>query len=62
MAIHQTKGGKNSISKDIWINELPFKMAFIMWRIWKVKVPVDENLRRWRLQGPTKSWCCTNLN
>lgn len=37
-----------------------FKMAFLMWRIWKGKVPIDEYIRRWGIQGPTRCCCCTN--
>ncbi|KAK6788058.1 hypothetical protein RDI58_016583 [Solanum bulbocastanum] len=33
-------------------------MAFMMWRMWKFKIPVDDRLRRWGLEGPSRYWCC----
>ncbi|KAH0777307.1 hypothetical protein KY290_008718 [Solanum tuberosum] len=50
----------NRIHKWIWTKGIPFKMAFMMWRLWKFKVPVDDRLRRWGLQGPSRCWCCEN--
>lgn len=32
--------------KWIWINKIPFIMNFMMWRLWKFKVLVDDRLRR----------------
>ncbi|WMV33800.1 hypothetical protein MTR67_027185 [Solanum verrucosum] len=48
----------NKIYKWIWTKGVPFKMAFMMWRLWKSKIPVDDRLRRWGLEGPSKCWCC----
>lgn len=33
-----------------------------MWRKWKEKVPVDENLRIQDIKGPTRCWCCNRPN
>ncbi|KAH0665618.1 hypothetical protein KY285_026824 [Solanum tuberosum] len=33
-------------------------MAFIMWRLRKFKISVDDRVRRWGLEGPFKCWCC----
>lgn len=46
--------------KDIWIKGLPFKIAFFIQKMWKEKVPVDDYIRRWGVQGPSRCWCCTN--
>ncbi|KAH0777413.1 hypothetical protein KY290_008824 [Solanum tuberosum] len=48
----------NKIYKWIWTKGVPFKVAFMMWRLWKFKIPVDDRLRRWGLEGPSKCWCC----
>ncbi|KAK4708059.1 hypothetical protein R3W88_028984 [Solanum pinnatisectum] len=37
-------------------------MAFLMWRLWKFKIPVDDRVRRWGVQGPSKCWCCESPN
>ncbi|KAH0711351.1 hypothetical protein KY289_007310 [Solanum tuberosum] len=26
-------------------------MVFLMWRLWKFKIPVDDRVRRWGVQG-----------
>lgn len=35
-------------------------MAFLIWRIWKFKVPVDNRIRRWGIEGPSMCWRCEN--
>lgn len=50
----------NKIMKDVWVKGLPFKMAFLMWRLWKFKIPVDDRIRRWGYEGPSRCWCCPN--
>lgn len=29
-----------------------------MWRLWKFKISVDDRVRIWGLEGPSKYWCC----
>ncbi|WMV09687.1 hypothetical protein MTR67_003072 [Solanum verrucosum] len=41
----------NKIYKWIWTKGVPFKMAFLMWRLWKFKIPVDDRVRRWEYRG-----------
>lgn len=38
------KEDKNKIFKGIWTKGVPFKIAFLIWRLWKQKVPVDDTL------------------
>lgn len=57
MAVDQRKGVKEFDLQNIWIKGLPFKMAFLMWRIRKGKVPVDDNLRRRGIEGTTRYQC-----
>ncbi|XP_049381353.1 uncharacterized protein LOC125845907 [Solanum stenotomum] len=52
------KEDPNRIYRWIWTKGMPFKMAFMMWRIWKFKIPVDDRLRRWGLEGPPR---CLNI-
>ncbi|KAK6794387.1 hypothetical protein RDI58_007840 [Solanum bulbocastanum] len=56
------KDEDNRIYKWIWTKGVPFKMAFLMWRSWKFKIPVDDRVRRWGVQGPSKCWCCERPN
>ncbi|XP_070050710.1 uncharacterized protein [Nicotiana tomentosiformis] len=28
--------------KNIWVKGLPFKIAFLMWKVWRNKLPVDD--------------------
>ncbi|KAH0678618.1 hypothetical protein KY284_019703 [Solanum tuberosum] len=35
-------------------------MAFLMWRLWKFKIPVDDRVRRWGIAGPSRCWCCVH--
>ncbi|KAK6786237.1 hypothetical protein RDI58_014762 [Solanum bulbocastanum] len=50
----------NQIYKRIWTKGLPFKMAFLIWRLWKFKIPVDDRVRRWGIAGPSRCWCCVH--
>ncbi|WMV49196.1 hypothetical protein MTR67_042581, partial [Solanum verrucosum] len=52
------KEDPNRIYRWIWTKGMPFKMAFMMWRMWKFKILVDDRLRRWGLEGPSRCWCC----
>lgn len=38
---------KSEIFKDMWIKGLPLKFSFLIWRIWKGKIPVEEGVRKW---------------
>lgn len=33
-----------------------------MWRLWKHKVHVDDTVRRWGMESPSKCWCCNNVD
>ncbi|KAH0716077.1 hypothetical protein KY284_008982 [Solanum tuberosum] len=44
----------NRIYKRIWIKGIPFKIAFLMWRLWKFMIPVDDRVRRWSIAGPSR--------
>ncbi|KAH0679829.1 hypothetical protein KY284_020914 [Solanum tuberosum] len=51
----------NTIHTLIWNKGVPFKMVFMMWRLWKFKIPVDDKIRRWGMEGPSRCWCCERL-
>lgn len=50
----------NIAYNNMWIKSLPFKMSFLMWRVWKGKLPLDDTVRRWGYFMPSRCWCCTN--
>lgn len=33
----------------IWIRNLPFKISFMVWRLWKRRLPSDDNLQRFHI-------------
>ncbi|XP_019250979.1 PREDICTED: uncharacterized protein LOC109229885 [Nicotiana attenuata] len=45
--------------KMIWVKGLQFKIAFFMWKVWKVKLPLDDFIRRLGYCMPSRYWCCT---
>ncbi|XP_019228301.1 PREDICTED: uncharacterized protein LOC109209485 [Nicotiana attenuata] len=44
--------------KMIWVNGLPFKIAFFMWKVWRNKLPLDDFFRRLGYLMASKCWCC----
>ncbi|KAK6778379.1 hypothetical protein RDI58_025097 [Solanum bulbocastanum] len=51
------KEQSNKIHTLIWNKGVLFKMAFIMWRLWKFKIPVEDKIKRWDMDGPSRCWC-----
>ncbi|XP_019256312.1 PREDICTED: uncharacterized protein LOC109234702 [Nicotiana attenuata] len=42
----------------MWIKGLPFKISFLLWRLWRWKIASDD---MWRRQGKmvmSRCWCC----
>lgn len=56
------KESPNNIYKWIWIKGVLFKMTFLMWRLWKFKIPVDGRIMRCGIHDPSKCWCCDHPN
>ncbi|WMV40714.1 hypothetical protein MTR67_034099 [Solanum verrucosum] len=53
------KNERLEIFNYIWNKGLPFKLNFFLWRIWKGKIPTNDNLQRmrihmWYSEGPSK--------
>lgn len=48
----------NKIYKLIWIKGIPIKISFFMWRLWKAKLPLDDTLKKWGIQFPSRCYCC----
>ncbi|XP_070004881.1 uncharacterized protein [Nicotiana sylvestris] len=46
------------IYDNMWVKELPFKISFFMWKLWKGKLPLDDVIRRMGYYMPSKYWCC----
>ncbi|KAF3653375.1 putative phospholipid hydroperoxide glutathione peroxidase [Capsicum annuum] len=44
----------NDFYKQLWIKGLPFKIVFFLWKMWKEKIPVDDTIRRWGVEGTSK--------
>lgn len=52
------KRDKRDWMSCIWIKDLPFKISFFLWRVWKEKIITDDNLKRMKMQIASKCYCC----
>lgn len=43
--------------KNIWIKDIPFKISFFQWRVWRKKVASNDNLKRMRICLASKYYC-----
>ncbi|XP_075074578.1 uncharacterized protein LOC142162156 [Nicotiana tabacum] len=50
------------IYSNMWVQGLPWKISFFMWKLWKRKLPLDDTIRRMRYSMPPKCWCCAVPN
>ncbi|XP_060190564.1 uncharacterized protein LOC132619785 [Lycium barbarum] len=55
--LRQRKDPSN-LYKQMWIKGLPIKISFFMWRFWKFKLPLDDKLKKWGHQFPSRCYCC----
>lgn len=37
-------------------------MTFVMWRLWKFKISMDDSIRGWCYEESSKCWCCITLD
>lgn len=44
----------------IWEKGLPFKISFLMWRIWFKRIPIGEVLVRCRIVDSIECCCCNS--
>ncbi|XP_060190754.1 uncharacterized protein LOC132620045 [Lycium barbarum] len=54
----RSRGEKKEVYKKIWVKGLPFKIAFLMWRVWHFKVPLDDVVKSWGYHMPSRYSCC----
>ncbi|XP_060216505.1 uncharacterized protein LOC132643993 [Lycium barbarum] len=54
----RNRGEKKEVYKKIWVKGLPFKIAFLMWRVWHFKIPLDEVVKSWGYHMPSRCFCC----
>ncbi|WMV24639.1 hypothetical protein MTR67_018024 [Solanum verrucosum] len=59
-AFHNLRGKKaeNEWSNYMWVNGLPYKISFFLWRVWGKRIATDDNLKRMRMQVVSKCYCC----
>ncbi|XP_060177861.1 uncharacterized protein LOC132607800 [Lycium barbarum] len=55
--LRQRKDPSN-LYKQMWIKGLPIKISFFMWRLWTFKLPLDDKLKKWGHQFPSRCYCC----
>ncbi|KAH0778130.1 hypothetical protein KY290_004557 [Solanum tuberosum] len=49
---------EREILKFIWNKGIPLRINFFLWRVWKGRVPTDDNLQIMRINVPSRYWCC----
>ncbi|XP_060190742.1 uncharacterized protein LOC132620026 [Lycium barbarum] len=54
----RSRGEKKKVYKKIWVKGFPFKIAFLMWRVWHFKIPLDEVVKSWGYHMPSRCFCC----
>lgn len=42
----------------IWANGLPLNLIFFLQRVWKRRIPTDDNLKRMKIHMVSRCWCC----
>ncbi|KAH0776333.1 hypothetical protein KY290_007744 [Solanum tuberosum] len=46
---------------DMLLNKgVPFKVDFFLWKVWKKRIPTDDNLKRMSIPIVSRCWCCVN--
>lgn len=43
--IMRRKRAKVEDVNNIWVNGLPFKIGFFLWRVRRRRIPIDDNLK-----------------
>lgn len=54
----RNKKDKSEDMVKLWIKGIPFKISFLVWRIWFGKIPVASLLHRWNLDYSSGCRCC----
>jgi len=42
----------------MWSKKLPFNQSFLIWRMWKFRVLVDEVVQSMGINLVSRCWCC----
>lgn len=43
---------------NMWGKQIPFKLSFLLWRIWKGRIATEENLKRMGVTIASRCYCC----
>lgn len=46
----------------VWNSTIPFKMSFLVWRLWHSKLPFDDVIIKYGKQIVSRCNCCSNPN
>lgn len=55
--VRQRQERKENIMQ-IWEKGIPFKISFIMWRLWHMRIPIGEVLVRMKITNEVECCCC----
>lgn len=56
--IMRHRASDNPEFSKIWTKGLPFKISVFLWKLWKGKIPTDDQWRINRYLVVSKCWCC----
>lgn len=51
------KRGEMEILKFIWNKQIPFKISLFLWKVCKRRVPMNDNLKRMRINLVSRCCC-----
>ncbi|KAH0671252.1 hypothetical protein KY285_023647 [Solanum tuberosum] len=52
------KGHEKEEYVSIWSIGVPYKICFLLWRLWKYKIPMDEVLKTLKINLVSRCRCC----
>ncbi|WMV18188.1 hypothetical protein MTR67_011573 [Solanum verrucosum] len=57
---HRVRGrkAKEEWRRYMWIKGMPIKISFFLWRVWRRKIAIDDNLKKMKIPVVSKCYCC----
>ncbi|XP_059301845.1 uncharacterized protein LOC132053756 [Lycium ferocissimum] len=43
---------------NIWEKDIPIKINFFMWSVWRARISTNDILKRMQINLPSRCWCC----
>lgn len=52
------KGIISKTLRSIWLKGVPFKISFLIWGLWKKRLPIGEVISNWGAIDNMNCYCC----